>query len=101
MLRVTIELVPFGEESKKKKIGEMLIANTGQGRGTNHSYEGWTGYDDHSKEDAMYGKLDSFDRSQSPWELVRLMLEAIRLEKHTPSKDKDSLAQRLKRKLDK
>lgn len=29
MLRITVELVPFGEEENKRKIGEMIIINEG------------------------------------------------------------------------
>lgn len=28
MLRVTVEIVPFGEESRAREIGRMVIANT-------------------------------------------------------------------------
>ena len=30
MIRVTVELVPFGNEEKKRKIGELVIANQGR-----------------------------------------------------------------------
>lgn len=83
---------------KKTKVGDILIANTGNGR-SGASYEAWTASDDWSGEPAMYGKLGKYDRSQSPWELVRLILEAIRLEKHKPETDKSSLAQSLKARL--
>jgi len=99
VLRITVELVPFGDEDHKRKIAEMVIANSGDGTGIEGSYEAWTAPDGWSGEPAMYGKLDSFNRKQSVWELVRLMLEAIRLENHKPSKKKDSLAQRLRKKL--
>jgi hypothetical protein len=102
MLRITVELVPFGQEDQKKKIAEMVIANAGLADSKEHnafSYEAWTAPDSHSGEPARYGVLHEFNRSQSVWELVRLMLECIRLERHKPSRAKDSLAQRLKDKL--
>lgn len=94
MLRITVELVPFGDEDRKRQIGEMVIANDGHG-----DYAAWTAPDGWSGEPARYGVLLNYDRSQSVWELIRLMLEAIRLEQHKVPKAKDSLAQRLKRKL--
>ena len=99
MLRITVELVPLGDEDNKQKIGEMVIANTGDTQSITSSYEAWISKNDWSGEPEMYGKLDDYNRSQSVWELIRLMLEAIRLEEHIPSKEKNSLAQRLKRKL--
>lgn len=99
MLRVTIELIPFGNEENKRKIGEMVIANTGDGTGALGDYEAWTAPDSHSNEPLMFGKLKGYDRRQSVWELIRLMLESIRLEKHKPDKEKTSLSQRLKLKL--
>lgn len=98
MLRVTIELVPYGDETRKKKIGEMVLANDGDGTGKKGNYEAWTAADDWSKEPARYGVLKNYDRSQSVWELMRLMLEAIRLEHHEPTTD---LSKRLKERLGK
>lgn len=94
MLRVTIDLVPFGQEDKAKKIGELVIANDLSG-----GYEAWTAPDLWSNDPAMFGRLNEYDRTQSPWELVRLILETIRLEKHVPDLDDDSLSQRLKKRL--
>lgn len=99
MLRITVELVPFGDEKKVRKIGEMVLANIGDGTGRFGEYVGWAAPDTWSGEPARFGVLKAYDRAQSVWELVRLMLEAIRLEKHKPPRAKDSLAQRLKAKL--
>lgn len=96
MLRVTVELVPYGDESKKKQIGQMVIANDSSGDSSKASYQAWTAADAWSKEPARFGKLSGYDRSQSVWELVRLVLEAVRLEKHIPDND---LSERLKGKL--
>ena len=100
MLRITVELVPFGDESNTRKIGEMVIANTGKNEydPSLSDYQGWTAPDDHSGEPARFGMVQ-FDRSQSLWELIRVMLEAIRLEQHEPSEDKDSVSQRLLKRL--
>lgn len=98
MLRITVELIPFGDEDRAKKIGEMVIANTGY-YGGEHSYEGWTAPDSHSGEPAMFGRV-LFDRSQSVWELIKVMLKSMRDDKHEePFTDSDSISQRLFRRL--
>lgn len=98
MLRINIELVPYGDEDRKQKIAEMVIANVETNiYGSN--YEGWTAPDDYSGEPALYGKVFKFNRKQSVWELVRLMLEAIRLEKHRPPTGKNSISQRLRKRM--
>ena len=100
MLRVTVELVPFGDESNTRKIGEMVIANTGKNEydPSLNDYQGWTAPDAHSGEPARFG-IVQFVRSQSVWELIRVMLEAIRLEGHEPSTDENSIGQRLLKRL--
>lgn len=95
MLRITIDLVPFGDESMKKKIGEMVIANKTITMGT-ANYEAWASDD---KGFEGFAELRDFDRSKGPWELLRLLLEAMLLESHTPSEKPESHAQRLKAKL--
>lgn len=39
MIRVTVELFPFGDESKKKTLSQFDIANDGTGNGYNASYK--------------------------------------------------------------
>jgi hypothetical protein len=99
MLRITVELVPFGDEKRKRKIAEMVIANDLSGGYDTGGYQAWTAADDWSGDKDMYGKLSAFDRSQSVWELIRLMLEVIRLERPKAPKEKDSLAQRLRKRM--
>lgn len=38
MIRVTIELIPFGNEQEAKKIAEMVIANDGTSQNGLNSY---------------------------------------------------------------
>lgn len=100
MLKIIVELHPHGDEYNKKKIAEMVIANTtGLDDEIPTAYQGWIAPDDWSREPAMFGRIAQFDRSESVWELIRLMLEACRLEKHTPSYNKDSISQRLRKRL--
>jgi len=99
MLRVTVELVPFGDESKKRKIGEMVIANDGSGDISTASYQAWIGADDHSGDPAMFSKLERHDRSKSVWELIKLLIDAARSGRHSPDEETDSVSQRLKNRL--
>jgi hypothetical protein len=99
MLRITIELLPLGDESKAKRLSEMVLANDGTGDRYQANYEAWISKDDFNDTEPRYGKLSNFDRSKDAWELLRLMLEAILLETHTVDEKEDSLCQRLKRKL--
>ena len=98
MLRVTVELVPFGQETGARKIVEMLIANDGDGDGTHCSYEGWISSDSWTKDQARYGKVKDHDRRQSVWTLIAKMGEAC-MPKFMPDTYSDSLAERLRRRL--
>jgi hypothetical protein len=98
MLRVTVELVPFGDESKAKKVGEMVLANDGRGYGNHHSYEGWIGPDEWSGDPALFGKVDRYDRRENVWILIRRMIEEA-FPKHLPNRDKEGLSARLKKHL--
>lgn len=77
MLRVIVELVPFGVEKDKKTIGEMVIANVGRG-GDGTNYIGHFA-DDRGNE--HYAFLQNHDRSKQVLELVRLISEVMLLEK--------------------
>jgi len=100
MLRITVELVPFGDESQARKLVEMLIANDGNGNGdgTHCDYEGWISSDTWTKDGPRYGKVTEHDRRQSVWTLIAKMSEAC-LPRFTPSRSSDSLAERLRRRL--
>jgi hypothetical protein len=42
MLRVTIELIPFGDQKKSRVIGQMQIVNTGTSKWPSIGhYDGW------------------------------------------------------------
>jgi hypothetical protein len=73
MLRVTIELVPYGDEDRAKKIATMLIANdaTGDWRTGNYAYV-YT-YTDRPSEIAS-GTVKNFPRSLGAWSLVKKIL---------------------------
>ena len=98
MLRVIVELVPYGDETGARKLVEMLIANDGDGCGTHSNYEGWISSDSWTKDKPRYGKVKDHDRRQSVWILIAKMGEAC-LPKFNPDSTSDSLAERLRRRL--
>jgi hypothetical protein len=79
MLRITIELVPYGDESKKEVIGIATIANDATGDQTTGNYKyhisKW------GKGNAMWkaGKLAGFPRKRlGPWDLLfRVLSDAV------------------------
>ena len=97
MLRVTVELVPFGDEAKLETIATMVIANDNTGNLYTSNYETWLRDYRFSKD--KFARLADFDRGQTVWELIRRLLEAALLEKHIPDEKKDSVSQRLKKRL--
>ena len=99
MLRITVELVPFGDENRKRKIGEMVIANDGSGDIETASYQAWIAADDHSGEPAMFATLAHHDRRHSVWELIRALIGVARTSSCIPDTEDNSLSQRLKKRL--
>jgi hypothetical protein len=73
MLRVTIELVPFGDESRARKIATMLIANDGTGDHRTGNYGYAFQYDDRSN-DVATGVIKNFPRASGAWSLVKRIL---------------------------
>ena len=94
MIRVTVELVPFGDEVKKKKIGEMVLANTG-GDADTANYEAWVADAEGNK---LFSALNGYNRSQGFWNLIRLLLEVTVLKELKPDKN-NYHAKKLKSKL--
>ncbi len=75
MLRVTVELVPFGDESRAKEIGMLLIANDGEGTHESGNYAYVYGYTDRDVPLAR-GTVKKFPRSQGAWALVKKILNS-------------------------
>jgi hypothetical protein len=91
MLRVTIELVPYGKEEDKEKIVSLIIANDGTGTKELGNYKYWC----EEKQDSllwsnykvwlaeavgmpflkMQGEIKSFDRKKSA---TALLLEVLK-----------------------
>lgn len=62
MLRVTVELVPYGDEARSRRVGTLLIANDGADRYV------FTGKDDRGN--VVEGKVMDHDRTESVWSLL-------------------------------
>ena len=90
MLRVTVELVPFGNESKKRVLSRMVIANDGSGTG---GYDAWVTADQWTGQPEAYGRVDGHDRSLSVWNLISKLIKSILEER--PEPDNMRLRQRL------
>lgn len=79
MLRITIELVPHGDESRKEVIGIGVIANDATGTDYNGNYKyhlsKW------GKGTAMWkaGRIEDFARKvRGPWDLLyRVLSNAV------------------------
>lgn len=73
MLRVTIELVPYGNEDEAREIGKMLIANDGTGDYRTGNYAFVYTYTDRDSQVAR-GTVHKFPRSLGAWSLVKKIL---------------------------
>jgi hypothetical protein len=67
MLRVKIDLVPFGNEDSAVEIGEMVVANifTSSDNIAEYIYA----YEDDIR-GQIFGNVRGFDRNRGAWELV-------------------------------
>lgn len=95
MLRVTIELVPHGDESRAKRIGEMIIANDGTGGTFHGNYQALVGSDQWSGEPEQYVRIHSYDRRKNVWDLVEMVLRM----KHLKFNKDDIFYELLKKRL--
>ncbi len=71
MLRITIELVPFGYEDMKRTIAGITIINNGTGTNEYGNYE-YELVDDRG--DSIKGKLKDHERDQSVFKIVQAVL---------------------------
>lgn len=74
MLRVTIELVPHGDETRAREIGTMLIANDGEGTYAKGNYAYVYGYTDRRGVKFSTGTVKNFYRNQGAWALIKKIL---------------------------
>lgn len=70
MLRITVELVPFGKEEFKKDIGEIIIINDGTGDYKLGNYKYTIG----DETGTIKGKFKGHNRLQSVFQLLKSVL---------------------------
>ena len=67
MIRVRVDLVPFGYEDEAKEIGQLVLANDGQGNVFTGNYV-FVYADDRGNE--YEGAVKDFPRQQGIWKLI-------------------------------
>lgn len=72
MIRVTVELVPFGREEDARVIERMLIANTGVGDATTGYYAAVTEFNG----EELQVEVTDFRRKDGVWALIHKVLES-------------------------
>lgn len=77
MLKMLIEIHPYGDETKKRTIGELFIANDMTGDITNGNYKAWLNKDPRGNCITPNVTLKNFDRNLGAHELVRQILNKL------------------------
>lgn len=98
MLRVIIELVPFGDERYAKPIAELFIANTGGGNYEVANYE-MVGYYKHPDTGGQIvsSKVYNFSRDAGAVQLLGQILKRVKTgEPEMRTKLTDNLRKRVK-----
>jgi hypothetical protein len=67
MIRVRVEIVPFGVESDSREVGQMVIANDGTGDNFHANY-GFVYSNTHGE--YSEGTVKNFARKNGFWELI-------------------------------
>lgn len=85
MIRVTVEMLPHGDESKKYTLGTMEIDNDGTGALREGNYEGVL-HAEYTASAGRMGRVRGFNRQkQSVWSLVGAFLKLWGHTKHSAS----------------
>ena len=92
MLRVTVELVPHGEEDRAYTIGTMLIANDGTGSLGYGNY-GFAYCNTDNDNVIAIGTLQNFPRHLGAWQLIK---RALSIKNSESNHVTDILGERLK-----
>lgn len=74
MLRITVEIVPYGIESQAREIGKGYIVNDGTGDSNKGNYSCKFIELDSNEEVSRKSKL-TFDRKKGFWALIREALK--------------------------
>ena len=86
MIRITIELIPHGDENHERRrvLGTMEIENTGTGTERIGNYSGVL-HAEYTDANGRPGKVAQFNRAgQSVWSLVGAFLKLWGHTKHSP-----------------
>lgn len=97
MLRITVELVPFGEEEAATTIGEVCIANVGGGTRLTGNYE-VVGYEQllGGEVEWIYRKVVGHTRHEGVFQLLKEALRADALGDTSTFLVGDRLKQKIK-----
>jgi hypothetical protein len=97
MLRITVELVPFGEEDEAATIGEVCIANVGGGTAYTGNYE-IVGYEQllSGEVEWIYRKVVGHTRHEGVFQLLKEALRADALGDTSTFLVGDRLKQKIK-----
>lgn len=75
MIKVTVEIWPFGSEKNKKVLAEAWIANDGTGSKNVGNYDVWL--QQKTARSLKYGRVQNYKRLYHPiWKLVQLCIES-------------------------
>lgn len=77
MLRVTLEIVPWGDESRKRTIGEMEIANVDPDFDVYNARGIYNAKLECDRSGAVKTKLSNWPRTLTAWHLVQTLLQNI------------------------
>jgi hypothetical protein len=84
VIRVTVELIPHGDESRKRELARMEIVNDESGDQATGSYDGVL-FAEYTPLCGRYGRVTGFHRSkQSVMSLVGAFLKLWGHTKHSP-----------------
>ncbi len=84
MIRVTVELLPHGSESRKRQLGIIEIVNDNSGDEATGNYSGRL-YAEYTAASGRMGYVTGFHRqSQSVWSLVGSFLKLWGHTRHSP-----------------
>ena len=90
MIRVTIQMVPNGDETKTRLLGTILITNDGTGNENYGNYEAaisHTGkYLGVAKEPYQTSRVEKFKRTSSVYNLIAQVLAKAKFYKHQKGK---------------
>lgn len=85
MIRVTIELLPHGDATRKRVLGRLEVANDGTGTTEVGNYRG-TLHAEYTGPAGRSGRVLNFRRRrQSAWSLVGAFLKLFGHTKHSPA----------------